>query len=94
MIQFNIMFRTGEGRKKGKRKWGFGKSSQPVASPDKNQVPLPVRITMVREGQLVPVVEQKEIDKLFWAINREREADHNNQEELSVCAPNHQWRRV
>ena len=65
-----------------------------VASPDKNQVPLPVRIEVVREGQLVPVVEQEEIDKLFQAINREKEADHNNQEELSVHSPNRQQRRV
>ena len=32
-----------------------------VASPDENQEPLPMRIATVREGQLVPVVEQEEI---------------------------------
>ena len=53
----------------------------PVASPDENQEPLPVRITTMREGQLIPVVEQEEINKLFRAIDREREADHDNQEE-------------
>ena len=36
-----------------------------VASPDENQVPLPVRIKVVREGQLVPVVKQEAIDELF-----------------------------
>ena len=46
----------------------------PVASPDENQEPIPVRIATVREGQLVPVVEQEEIDELFRAIDREREA--------------------
>ena len=66
----------------------------PVASLDKNQEPIPVRITTMREGQLIPVVEQEEIDELFQAINREREADHDDQEELSVRAPNHQWRRL
>ena len=65
-----------------------------VASPDENQEPIPVRIVTMREGQLVPVVEQEEIDELFRAINREREADHNNQEELSVRTPNHQRRRL
>ena len=48
----------------------------------------------MREGQLVTVVEQEEIDELFWAIDREREADHDDQEELSVCSPNRQWRKV
>ena len=43
----------------------------PVALPDENQEPIPVRITTVREGQLVPVVEQEEIDELFGAIDRE-----------------------
>ena len=62
----------------------------PVASPDKNQEPIPVRIVTGREGQLVPVVEQEEIDELFRAIDRERDS----QEELSVCSPNHQRRRV
>ena len=62
----------------------------PVASPDKNQEPIPVRIVTVREGQLVPVVEQEEIDELFRAIDRERDS----QEELSVHSPNHQRRRV
>ena len=66
----------------------------PVASPDENQEPLPVRIATMREGQLVPVVEQEEINELFWAIDREREAERDSQEELSVCAPNHQRRRV
>ena len=33
----------------------------PVASLDKNQEPIPVRIATMREGQLVPVVEQEEI---------------------------------
>ena len=66
----------------------------PVAAPDENQEPLPVRITTMREGQLVPVVEQEEIDELFRAIDREREADHDDQEELSVRAPNHQRRRL
>ena len=66
----------------------------PVALPDENQEPVPVRITTMREGQLVPVVEQEEVDELFQAIDREREADHNNQEELSVCSPNRQRRRV
>ena len=65
----------------------------PVASLDENQEPIPVRIATVREGQLVPVVKREEIDELFRAIDRKREADHNNQEELSVCTPNHQRRR-
>ena len=62
----------------------------PVASPDENQEPIPMRIATVREGQLVPVVEQEEIDELFRAINRERDS----QEELSVRSPNRQRRRV
>ena len=62
----------------------------PVASPDENQEPIPVRIAMMREGQLVPVVEQEEIDELFRAIDRERDS----QEELSVRSPNRQRRRV
>ena len=62
----------------------------PVASPDENQEPIPVRIATMREGQLVPVVEQEEIDELFRAINRERDS----QEELSVHSPNRQRRRV
>ena len=66
----------------------------PVASLDENQEPIPVRIVTMREGQLVPVVEQEEIDELFQAIDREREADHNNQEELLVRSPNRQRRRV
>ena len=66
----------------------------PVALPDENQELLSVRIVTMREGQLVPVVEQEEIDKLFQAIDREREADHNDQEELSVRAPNRRWRRL
>ena len=41
----------------------------PVASPDENQEPIPVRIATVREGQLIPVVEQEEIDELFHAID-------------------------
>ena len=66
----------------------------PIASPDKNQEPIPVRIATMREGQLVPVVEQEEINKLFRAIDREREADHDDQEELSVRTPNRQRRRL
>ena len=66
----------------------------PIALPDENQEPIPVRIATVREGQLVPVVEQEEIDELFRAIDREREADHGNQEELSVRTPNRQRRRL
>ena len=66
----------------------------PVASPDENQEPIPVRIATMREGQLVPVVEQEEIDELFRAIDREREADHDDQEELSVRSPNRQRRRM
>ena len=62
----------------------------PVASPDENQEPIPVRIATMREGQLVPVVEQEEIDELFRAIDRERDS----QEELSVCSPNRQRRRL
>ena len=62
----------------------------PVASPDENEEPIPVRIATMREGQLVPVVEQEEIDELFRAINRERD----RQEELSVRSPNRQRRRV
>ena len=61
-----------------------------VASPDENQEPILVRIVMVREEQLVPVVDQEEIDELFQAIDRE----HDSQEELSVRSPNHQRRRV
>ena len=66
----------------------------PVASPNENQEPIPVRILTMREGQLIPVVEQEEINELFQAIYREREADHNDQEELSVRTPNHQRRRI
>ena len=66
----------------------------PVASLDENQEPIPVRIATMREGQLVPVVEQDEINELFQAIDREREADHNHQEELSVHTPNRQRRRL
>ena len=66
----------------------------PVVSPDENQEPLPVRIATMREGELVPVVEQEEINELFQAIDREREADHDDQEELLVRSPNHQRRRV
>ena len=44
----------------------------------------------MREGQLVPVVEQEEIDELFRAIDRECDS----QEELSVRSPNRQRRRV
>ena len=65
-----------------------------IAFPNENEEPIPVRIATMREGQLVPVVEQEEIDELFWAIDREREADHDNQEELSVCVPNCQRRRL
>ena len=56
----------------------------PVASPDENQELLPVRIVTVREGQLVPVIKQEEIDELFRAIDRECDS----QEELSVHSPN------
>ena len=66
----------------------------PVASLDENQEPIPVRIATMREGELVPVVEQEEIDELFWAIDREREADHDDQEELLVRTPNRQRRRL
>ena len=66
----------------------------PMVSPDKNQELIPVRIAMMREGQLVPVVEQGEIDELFRAIDREREANHNDQEELLVRSLNRQRRRV
>ena len=66
----------------------------PIASLDENQEPIPVRITTVREGQLVPVVEQEEINELFQAIDREREAERNSQEELSVRSPNRQRRRL
>ena len=62
----------------------------PIASQDENQEPLPVKIATVREGQLVPVVKQEEIDELFQAIDRERDS----QEELSVCSSNRQRRRV
>ena len=62
----------------------------PVASPDENQEPLPVRIATMREGQLVLVVEQEEIDELFQTIDRERDS----QEELLVHSPNRQRRRV
>ena len=62
----------------------------PVASPDENQEPIPVRIATVRDGQLVPVVEQEEIDELFRAIDRECDS----QEELLVRSPNRQRRRV
>ena len=54
----------------------------PIASPDENQVPLPVRIETLRGGTLVPVIEQEEINELFRAIDQERE--HNSQEELLV----------
>ena len=64
----------------------------PVASPDENQEPLPVRVETLRGGTLVPVIEQEEIDELFRAIDQERE--RNSQEELSVRSPNRQWRRV
>ena len=66
----------------------------PIASPDENQEPISVRIVTVREGQLVPVVEQEEINELFQAIDREREADHDDQEELLVHIPNCQRRRI
>ena len=64
----------------------------PIASPNKNKEPLPVRIMTMREGQLVPVVNQEEIDELFWVIDQEREVDHEDQEELLVHSPNHQQR--
>ena len=66
----------------------------PVASPDENQELIPIRIATVREGRLVPVVEQGEINELFQAIDRERELDHNDQEELLVHTPNRQRRRL
>ena len=66
----------------------------PVASLDENQEPIPVRIATMREGELVPVVEQEEINKLFRAIDREREVDHDDQEELLVRTPNRQRRRL
>ena len=62
----------------------------PVASPDENQEPIPMRIATMREGQLVPVVEQEEIDELFRAIDRECDS----QKELLVRSPNRQRRRV
>ena len=62
----------------------------PVASPDENQEPLPMRIATVREGQLVPVVKQEEINELFRAINRECDS----QEVLLVRSPNRHRRRV
>ena len=40
------------------------------------------------------MVEQEEINELFWAINRERDADHNDQEELLVRTPNRQRGRL
>ena len=43
----------------------------------------------MREGQLVPVVEQEEINEPFRAIDREREVDHNDQEELLVRLSSH-----
>ena len=60
-----------------------------IASPEENGEPIPVRIATVQEEQLVPVVDQDKIDELFWAVNREREVDHNNQEDLSVHSPNY-----
>ena len=66
----------------------------PVALPDENQEPILVRITTMREGRLIPVVEQEEVNELFRAIDWEREVDHDNQEELSVRSPNCQWRQV
>ena len=65
-----------------------------IVLPDKNQEPIPVRIASMREGQLVPVVEQEEINELFQAIDREREVEHDSQEELSVHSPNRQRRRI
>ena len=66
----------------------------PVASPNKNQVPLLVRIEVMRGGQLVPAIEQDKIDELFRAIDQEREAERDSQEELSVRSPNCQCRGV
>ena len=63
-----------------------------IVSLDENQVPLPVRVEVLRRGMLVPVIKQEEIDELFRAIDQERE--HDSQEELSVCSPNCQQRRV
>ena len=83
------------GQEDGEREESSPSSYQtPPVAQDENEEPLPVRISTVREGQLVPVVEQKEVDELFRAIDREREADLDNQEELSVRSPNHQRRRV
>ena len=66
----------------------------PVASLDENQEPIPVRIATMGEGQLIPVVEQEEINELFRAIDRERESERDSQEELLVCSPNRQRRRI
>lgn len=63
-----------------------------VASPDKNQVPLAVRIEVVRDGQLIPLIEQKEINKLFHSIDQERELDQNEPDKLAVHHPNPQQR--
>ena len=51
----------------------------------------------VREGKKNKIQcadKQEQIDELFWAIDREREADHEDQEELLVRAPNCQRRRL
>ena len=66
----------------------------PVVSLDENQELISVRIVTMREGQLILVVEQEEVDELFRAIDREREAECDSQEELSVRSPNHQRRMV
>ena len=66
----------------------------PIVSPDENQVLLPVRIKMSRGGQLVPVIEQEEVNELFRTIDWEREAERDSQEELSVRSSNCQRRRV
>ena len=55
-----------------------------MASLDENQEPIPVRIATMREGQLVPVVEQEEIDELFRAIDRERTARKSCQYTLLI----------
>ena len=66
----------------------------PVASPNENQVSLLVRIEAMRGGQLVPAIKQDKIDELFRAIDQEREAERDSQEELSVRFPNCQCRGV
>ena len=66
----------------------------PVASPDENEEPLPVRIMTMRRDSWCQLLNRKRLNELFRAINQEREVDHDDQEEFSVRSPNHQWRRV